>query len=115
MKRTISREPSNRSNASNRSNKTPPPTRSVERASASRRSKSKSRERAAAGGPPPPPPLPSKGQTLSSSVTPNMLEGSVEDVNARLLDVIRVQDAKIEQLERLLNRMLDHEDEVHKC
>jgi serine/threonine protein kinase len=119
MKRTISREPSNRSNASNRSNKTPPPTRSVERASASRRNNSKSRERtsAAAGGQPPPPPLPSKGQTplFSSSVTPNMMEGSVEDVNARLLDVIRVQDAKIEQLERLLKRMLDHEDEVHKC
>ena len=118
VKRTTSREPPNRSN------KTPPPTRTVDRVSASRvretRSTSKSRERTVtAGGPPPPPPLPSstKGQTpilSSSSVTPKMMEGSVEEVNARLLDVIRVQDAKIEQLERLLKRMLDHEDEVHK-
>jgi len=146
VKRTASREPPNRSN------KTPPPTRSVDRVSASRvretrstsksrertvtaggpppyrvsasrvretRSTSKSRERTVTAGGPPPPPLPSstKGQTpilSSSSVTPKMMEGSVEEVNARLLDVIRVQDAKIEQLERLLKRMLDHEDEVHK-
>jgi hypothetical protein len=38
-----------------------------------------------------------------------MKDSSSVDVNARLLDVIKSQDAKIEQLERLVKRMLDPE------
>jgi hypothetical protein len=44
-----------------------------------------------------------------------MIDSSSVDVNARLLDVIKNQDAKIEQLERLVKRMLEPDGAVHDC
>ena len=40
---------------------------------------------------------------------------SAADENARLLDVIKNQDAKIEKLERMVKRMLEPEGAVHEC
>mmetsp|Transcript_837 Transcript_837/g.1387 ORF Transcript_837/g.1387 Transcript_837/m.1387 type:complete len:891 (+) Transcript_837:244-2916(+) len=57
---------------------------------------------------PPPPPKPSsrRGDDRSSSD---------RDENARLLDVIKEQDAKIEKLEAMVKRMLEPEGAVHEC
>jgi serine/threonine protein kinase len=58
---------------------------------------------------PPPPPKPSsrRGDMDRSS--------SDRDENARLLDVIKEQDAKIEKLEAMVKRMLEPEGAVHEC
>jgi calcium/calmodulin-dependent protein kinase I len=53
--------------------------------------------------PPPPPPHP---------VSRTIFE---DDDKARLLEVIKEQDAKIERLERMVMRMMEPDDEVHKC
>ena len=53
-----------------------------------------------------PPPPPRDSSSIAADI---MKDSSSVDVNARLLDVIKSQDAKIEQLERLVKRMLDPE------
>jgi len=69
----------------------------------STRSRSKSASR------PPPPPMPQSIQERSGDV-------SAADENARLLDVIKDQDAKIEKLERMVKMMLNPEgSNVHEC
>ena len=40
---------------------------------------------------------------------------SEDDDKARLLEVIKEQDAKIERLERMVMRMMEPGDEIHKC
>eukprot|EP00569_Conticribra_weissflogii_P006495 CAMPEP_0171332994 /NCGR_PEP_ID=MMETSP0878-20121228/3740_1 /TAXON_ID=67004 /ORGANISM="Thalassiosira weissflogii, Strain CCMP1336" /LENGTH=688 /DNA_ID=CAMNT_0011833867 /DNA_START=114 /DNA_END=2180 /DNA_ORIENTATION=- len=89
-----------RSNSSN--NSVPPPARK------SRSSASRSPTRATASRPPPPPPPQSHGHGVGSSA-------QASDENARLLDVIKEQDAKIEALERMVKRMLEPEGAVHEC
>mmetsp|Transcript_28547 Transcript_28547/g.60860 ORF Transcript_28547/g.60860 Transcript_28547/m.60860 type:complete len:893 (+) Transcript_28547:206-2884(+) len=59
-------------------------------------------------GAPPPPPKP-QAPPRDSSVPQSV------DENARLLDVIKNQDAKIEKLERMVKRMMEPEGDVHEC
>lgn len=112
VKRTKSRE----------STKSRERTYSSETKSVERRSKSKSRESGSKsrehsntthrGAPP----QSVKAQARESSAANLMMDSSSnpgDDVNARLLDVIKNQDAKIEQLERLVKRMLDPEGAGH--
>mmetsp|Transcript_884 Transcript_884/g.1398 ORF Transcript_884/g.1398 Transcript_884/m.1398 type:complete len:867 (-) Transcript_884:13-2613(-) len=58
---------------------------------------------------PPPPPKP------SSRRGDNDRPSDDTDENARLLDVIKEQDAKIEKLEAMVKRMLEPEGAVHEC
>jgi hypothetical protein len=57
-----------------------------------------------------PPPPPRDSSSIAADI---MKDSSSADINARLLDVIKSQDAKIEQLERLVKRMLDPEGAAH--
>lgn len=59
---------------------------------------------------PPPPPKPSSRRGESDRTGSNDT-----DENARLLDVIKEQDAKIEKLEAMVKRMLEPEGAVHEC
>ncbi|KAL3771465.1 hypothetical protein ACHAW5_006148 [Stephanodiscus triporus] len=112
VKHNKSRESTNRRERAYSSEK-----KSVERRSKSksRGSGSKSRERLNTnhrGAPP----QSVKAQARESSASKLMMDSSSnpgDDVNARLLDVIKNQDAKIEQLERLVKRMLDPEGAGH--
>mmetsp|Transcript_9494 Transcript_9494/g.17058 ORF Transcript_9494/g.17058 Transcript_9494/m.17058 type:complete len:914 (+) Transcript_9494:218-2959(+) len=64
---------------------------------------------------PPPPPKP---QALPREAVANEhmnRSGGASAENARLLDVIKNQDAKIEKLERMVKRMLEPEGAVHEC
>jgi len=64
---------------------------------------------------PPPPPKP-QAPPRESLVKEQLLgSGDAADENARLLDVIKNQDAKIEKLERMVKRMLEPEGAVHEC
>jgi len=80
------------------------------------KNRSVSRDRTNAGrsiaNTPPPPPKP---QAPSIATEPINSSGSAMDENARLLDVIKNQDAKIERLERMVKRMLEPEGAVHEC
>jgi serine/threonine protein kinase len=58
---------------------------------------------------PPPPPKP------SSRRGDNDRSSNDTDENARLLDVIKEQDAKIEKLEAMVKKMLEPEGAVHEC
>jgi calcium/calmodulin-dependent protein kinase I len=82
-------------NSNNAIPRSPNPRSSSARASSSRSSR-----------PPPPPPPPHAGSKPSE-----------DDEKARLLEVIKEQDAKIERLERMVMRMMgpNNGDEVHKC
>mmetsp|Transcript_26933 Transcript_26933/g.43792 ORF Transcript_26933/g.43792 Transcript_26933/m.43792 type:complete len:170 (+) Transcript_26933:137-646(+) len=64
---------------------------------------------------PPPPPKPQA--PLREAVANDHMDrsGSAIAENARLLDVIKSQDAKIEKLERMVKRMLEPEGAVHEC
>jgi serine/threonine protein kinase len=78
--------------------------------SKSRKSRSGSRDRSVVshrGAPPPP--LKANARDSSAIASEIMKDSSSVDVNARLLAVIKNQDAKIEQLERLVKRMLEPE------
>lgn len=82
-------------------------------------------------GVPPPPPKPQPQAPKSASATSiasrsdrggsavanqilHNFGNSADDVNARLLDVIKDQDAKIEKLERLVKQMLEPEGAKHE-
>ena len=68
------------------------------------------RSRSKSGSRPPPPPKPQSIEERSGDVS------SASDENARLLDVIKDQDAKIEKLERMVKMMLAPEgSNVHEC
>ena len=130
VKRNMSREPSNRTTNNSVSRER---TYSVESKSVGEKnSKSKSRERSSKSKSrenrsksrdrsvvshrsAPPPPLKAKARESSANAADMMIDSSSVDVNARLLDVIKNQDAKIEQLERLVKRMLEPEGAVHDC
>ncbi len=60
---------------------------------------------------PPPPPKPSSRRGEGDRAS----NGNDTDENARLLDVIKEQDAKIEKLEAMMKRMLEPEGAVHEC
>ncbi|KAL7543878.1 hypothetical protein ACHAXR_013281, partial [Thalassiosira sp. AJA248-18] len=66
------------------------------------------------GAPPPPPKpqAPPRDNVVKQSMNSS---GTAVDDNARLLDVIKNQDAKIEKLERMVKRMLEPEGAVHEC
>lgn len=74
---------------------------------------------------PPPPPKPqatSPRENSSKKLSANNNSGekqasshSASDENAKLLDVIKNQDAKIERLEAMVKRMLEPEAAVHEC
>lgn len=95
--------------------------RSVSRDSRDRVSnRSVSRERTSVNRSLPPPPKPQAPARDGSSGTAvkqtmNSSAQSAADENARLLDVIKNQDAKIEKLERMVKRMLEPEGAVHEC
>jgi serine/threonine protein kinase len=59
---------------------------------------------------PPPPPKPSSRRGDNHDRSSNDT-----DENARLLDVIKEQDAKIEKLEAMVKKMLEPEGAVHEC
>ena len=95
----------------------------AEKRSSSREHKTVSASR----GVPPPPPKPQpqaskspavvRGDRGGAAVANQILHNfgnSAEDVNARLLDVIKDQDAKIEKLERLVKQMLEPEGAKHE-
>ena len=131
VKRSLSREPSNRSTTNNTVSRertySAESKSSGEKGSKSksgeRSSKSKSRENRSKSRDPsvvsrrgaPPPPLKAKARESSAIAANVMIDSSSVDVNARLLDVIKNQDAKIEQLERLVKRMLEPDGAVHDC
>jgi serine/threonine protein kinase len=80
--------------------------------SRSNRNRSASRDRthlSRATPPPPPKPQAHERRAMHNSGS------SAADENARLLDVIKNQDAKIEKLERMVKRMLEPEGDVHEC
>jgi len=60
---------------------------------------------------PPPPPKSSSRRGESDRAS----NSNDTDENARLLDVIKEQDAKIEKLEAMVKRMLEPEGAVHEC
>ena len=64
---------------------------------------------------PPPPPKPQAPPRESAAKEQMNRSGGAIDENARLLDVIKNQDAKIEKLERMVKRMLEPEGDVHEC
>jgi len=64
---------------------------------------------------PPPPPKPQAPPRESVAKEQTNRSGGAVDENARLLDVIKNQDAKIEKLERMVKRMLEPEGDVHEC
>ncbi len=90
---------------------------------AEKRTSSRKQTTIASRGVPPPPPKPhpqpqasksaaARGDSGGAAVANQILHNfgnSAEDVNARLLDVIKDQDAKIEKLERLVKQMLEPE------
>lgn len=78
----------------------------------SRGSRSASRDGRSFTSAPPPPPKP---QAPSQEAGQMDDSGNAMDENARLLDVIKNQDAKIEKLERMVKRMLEPEGAVHEC
>ena len=86
-----------------------------------RNNRSKSRDRKSANRPPPPPkpqaalsPSSSSGTTAAKRIL-NSSGQNISDENARLLDIIKAQDAKIEKLERMVKRMLEPDEDVHEC
>jgi serine/threonine protein kinase len=64
---------------------------------------------------PPPPPPPPHTTRESTGATSKTTHSSDDDDKARLLDVIKEQDAKIERLERMVKRMMEPEGAVHEC
>lgn len=88
---------------------------------AEKRTSSRDQTTIASRGVPPPPPKPqpqasksaaARGDRGGAAVANQILHNfgnSADDVNARLLDVIKDQDAKIEKLERLVKQMLEPE------
>ena len=76
--------------------RSPPPRASPNVSSTSRQSSSRSAR------PPPPPPPHASSRAVSE-----------QDDKARLLEVIKEQDAKIERLERMVMRMMEPEDKRH--
>ncbi|KAL3783906.1 hypothetical protein HJC23_007644 [Cyclotella cryptica] len=64
--------------------------------------------------PPPPPPPPQLARELVGT-TSKVIHSPDDDDKARLLDVIKEQDAKIERLERMVKRMLEPDGAVHEC
>lgn len=82
--------------------------RSVSRDSRSSRSRT-------APPPPPKPQAPSRESVAKQSMNRSGSSRSSDDDNAKLLDVIKNQDAKIEKLERMVKRMLEPEGAVHEC
>jgi len=97
--RSVSRDPNTRT-SSNRSVSRDPK-------KSTRNNRSVSRESTSRAHPPPPKPqAPPRDSSVPTSI----------DENARLLDVIKGQDAKIEKLERMVKRLLgEPEDDVHEC
>ena len=91
--------------------------RSVSRDRINNRSVSRDRNANSVNRAPPPPPKPQALSPSSADAKQTMHASglSVADENARLLDVIRSQDAKIERLERMVKRMLDPDSDVHEC
>ena len=98
---------------------------------ANKRSVSREQTTTSGRGVPPPPPKPqpqAQAPKASASASARVERGgsavanqilhtfgnSAEDVNARLLDVIKDQDAKIEKLERLVKQMLEPEGAKHE-
>lgn len=88
------------------------------------RSASQERRKARTKTPPPPPkpqatsPRENSSKKLSAnnnSSGEKASSHSASDENAKLLDVIKNQDAKIERLEAMVKRMLEPEAAVHEC
>ena len=112
----LSREGSKRSTKSDDRN-----VRSKSRDRERNNNRSKSRDRKSANRPPPPPkpqaalsPSSSSGTTAAKRIL-NSSGQNISDENARLLDIIKAQDAKIEKLERMVKRMLEPDEDVHEC
>ena len=122
-KPSLSRESSKRSVGKNgrsasRDSRARTSNRSVSRDRINNRSVSRDRNANNVNRAPPPPPKPQALSPSSTAAKQTMHTSglSAADENARLLDVIRSQDAKIEKLERMVKRMLEPDgDDVHEC
>ena len=124
-----SKDPISNSNRSGSSDRVKSRSDSGDRAN--KRSVSREQTTNSGRGVPPPPPKPqpqAQAPKASASASARVERGgsavanqilhnfgnSAEDVNSRLLDVIKDQDAKIEKLERLVKQMLEPEGAKHE-